>query len=100
MNEYELAFIIQPSVDEARQTAIKERIAEYIASSGGEVLSSRDWGNRALAYPVRKYTAGFYVVSRFRVAAAAIAELQRMLRYTEDVLRFVVVRAEEVPQPA
>jgi small subunit ribosomal protein S6 len=100
MNEYELTVIIQPSADEAAQTAIKDRISQYVTASGGEVLSSRDWGSRALAYPVRKQSAGVYVVTRFRVAPGAIAELQRILRYTEDVLRFVAVRAEGVPQRA
>jgi small subunit ribosomal protein S6 len=100
MNEYELVFIIQPNADEARQAAVKERVAAYIAANGGEVTNMRDWGMRRLAYPIRKMSSGFYVITRFRLAPNAVAGLQRELRLNEDVLRGLIVRSEEVAAPA
>lgn len=100
MNEYELTFIVQPNSDDALRDALKQRLADYLAANGGEVLSVRDWGHRSLAYAIRKFIAGFYVVVRLRAPAEAVDELQRLLRMNEDVLRFIVVRADEVPEPA
>ena len=100
MNEYELALVIQPTADEARVQALKDRVAEYLTSNGGEVVGVKDWGHRGLAYPIGKYAAGFYSIMRIRMPSKAVAELQRTLRYIEDILRFVIVRAEEVPQTA
>ncbi|MGQ9554464.1 MAG: 30S ribosomal protein S6 [Anaerolineae bacterium] len=100
MNEYELMFIVQPNADEARQEAIKQRIADYVTSNQGEVTNVRDWGHRRLAFPIRRQASGFYVVMRLRLLPKAVEELQRLLRLNEDVLRFLMVRAEEVPTPA
>jgi small subunit ribosomal protein S6 len=100
MNEYELLFIVQPNADEARLEAINARTAEFITGNGGEVLSTRNWGHRRLSFPIRKQTSGTYILSRLRLTAHAVEELQRLLRLNEDVLRFLVVRAEEVPAPA
>lgn len=100
MNDYELILVIQPNADEARQEAIKQRISDFIASNEGEVTSVRDWGHRGLAFPVRKQVSGFYVASRLRLPAKAVEELQRLLRLNEDVLRFLMVRAERVPASA
>ncbi|MHB0875315.1 MAG: 30S ribosomal protein S6 [Anaerolineae bacterium] len=100
MNEYELALVIQPGADEAKILALKERVAEFLAANGGEVVGVKDWGHRSLAYPIGKFAAGFYTIMRIRLPSKGVGELQRSLRYVEDILRFVVVRAEEVPQTA
>jgi len=97
MRLYELTFIIHPDADEEQQDAIKQRIGDIASQNGGEVVSVRDWGHRKLAYPIRKQTSGFYVTMRLRMEPPAVAELQPFLRLSEDILRYLIVRADEVP---
>jgi small subunit ribosomal protein S6 len=99
MAEYELTFVIQPDADQEQQEALRQRVVDYITDAGGELLGTLEWGRRRLAFPIRNYTAGFYVTLRIRLAPSAIDDLQRMLRLNEDVLRYLVLSAEDVPAP-
>lgn len=99
MAEYELTFVIQPDADEEQLASLRERVTDYITGAGGELIGTLDWGRRRLAYPIRKHTAGFYTTMRLRLPADAIEDLQRMLRLNEDVLRYLVLSAEDVPAP-
>ena len=99
MNEYELTFIIRADAEEERQTEIKERIQQHVVERGGEMAGMRDWGQRRLAYPIRKQTSGNYVSMRFRLPPTETEGLQRALRLNEDILRYLLLSASEVPAP-
>ena len=99
MRDYEIASILSLNLDESGLAALTERIASWIAAAGGEVASVDNWGRRKLAYPIKKQREGHYVFWSASLPPAAPAEIERQMRLNEDVLRFMVVRAELPPPP-
>ncbi|MCI0475480.1 MAG: 30S ribosomal protein S6 [Anaerolineales bacterium] len=93
---YELMYIVRPTLDEQTLATVTEKVDKYIAAAGGEILKREDWGKRRLAFPIAKFTEGFYSVLQIKLAAPAVRELERNLKLSEDVLRFLVTRVEEV----
>lgn len=94
-HEYELVFITQPDVDDAGLEAINERVSQFIAAENGEIEATELWGRRPLAYPIQNHMEGNYVLQRFEMDPGATDELQRLLRFNEDVIRFLLIRTDE-----
>ena len=94
-HEYELVYIVQPEVSDDALTSFNERVTELIGAQNGEVTGTELWGKRTLAYPIRKQFEGHYVLHRFEMAPTGTPELERMLRFSEDVLRYLVIRTDE-----
>ena len=92
MNDYELIYIITPRRGPAEIEQIGTWLAGQVTSGGGEVLSSRTWGRRRMAYPIAHNLDGTYVIARLRMPAAAAVALDRALHIQEDVLRHMVIR--------
>jgi small subunit ribosomal protein S6 len=95
MRNYEVAFIAQPDLDEASLTALLERTKGWITAAGGQIAQVDQWGRRKLAYPIHKQTEGHYVFIQTQLPATATREIERSLRLTEQVLRFMIIRADE-----
>ena len=91
---YELVYIVRPTVDEQALAAVNERVEKFIAGNGGEITRRDDWGKRRLAYPIFKFTEGFYSVLQLNLPSKAVRELERSLKLTEEVLRYLVVRLD------
>jgi small subunit ribosomal protein S6 len=87
-------YIVRPTVDEQTLAAVNDKVEKVIAASGGSVTQRDDWGKRRLAFPISKFTEGFYTVLQFDFPPTAVSDLERALGLTEEVLRFIVVRAE------
>jgi small subunit ribosomal protein S6 len=98
---YELTFIVKPDVDATNLTAIIDRVKEFITAEGGSIVKVDQWGLRRLMYPIRKYREGHYVFALVQLNAPAIARIESRLRLNEDVIRYLLIRAdEETPAPA
>ena len=95
MYDYEIALIIRPEVEEEGQAALIERLGELLTSEGGEVADVETWGRRRLAYPIRNFTEGYYVMFEAKVDPTRFVDIERNMQYTEDILRYLVVRKEE-----
>ncbi len=93
--EYELVYIVQPNVDDQGLSSLNERLSQVIAGQKGEITATELWGRRTLAYPINRYFEGHYVLQRFQMAPEGTAELDRFLRFTEDVIRHLLVRTDE-----
>ena len=91
---YELMYIVRPTLDEQALVAVHGRVDKYIAAAGGEIAKREDWGKRRLAYPIAKFTEGFYSVLQIKLAPTAVRELERNLQLTEEVLRYLATRVE------
>jgi len=91
MREYEVVFIAHPELDETALNDLIIKVRGWITESGGEVLKTDLWGKRRLAYPIRKQREGQYVLLYSKMAASFGAQLERNLRFTEPVLRFLLV---------
>lgn len=95
MRDYEVAFIAQPDLDESSLNNLIEKAKGWISGAGGQVVKVDTWGRRKLAYPIRKQSEGQYVFITASLAPAATREIERNLRFTEQILRFLIVRADE-----
>jgi small subunit ribosomal protein S6 len=92
---YEIMFIVRPDVEEADLDKLIEGFSSNITSGGGEVKSVEKMGRRRLAYTVRKFNDGFYVLLNVTAAGSLIAEIERRLRVSEQVIKFITVRMDE-----
>lgn len=95
MRNYELSLIVHPDVDEEGFNAVVEEVKRTVADNGGQVTEMDPWGKRRLAYPVRKCEEGYYVVMRAQMEQDAIPELERNLKLTENIIRYLLVRSTQ-----
>jgi small subunit ribosomal protein S6 len=95
LTKYEFTYILDPLVDEAAAEKNLERYAQVIQDQGGEVLDRENWGRKRLAYEIRHKTEGVYGFIRMKASPAVIAELNRVLRFDEQILRTLIVVDEE-----
>src|SRR5580698_9111629 len=91
MRVYEELFIVRPDAPEEEI----EQLTTLISSQGGNVDKSDKWGVRKLAYRVQKRTEGFYVLLQFVAKPETVMEIERRLRVTDLVLKFLTVRIDE-----
>ena len=95
VRRYELMLVLKPDAPDERASAVIDRTTRYVVASGGQIVKVAPWGRRRLAYPIDRYREGSYHIVVFESPAEAIAELERSLQITEDVLRYLVTRAEK-----
>ena len=93
MRRYELMLVLKPDAPDERAAAVIDRTTRYVVASGGQIVKVAPWGRRRLAYPIDRYREGSYHIVVFEAPAEAIAEMERSLQITEDVLRYLVTRA-------
>jgi small subunit ribosomal protein S6 len=90
MRNYELVCIIQPDLDEAAFNGLVDRVKGWVGDSGGEVAKVDVWGRRRLAFPIRKQREGQYVLLNITVNPEATADLERNIRFQENVIRHML----------
>jgi small subunit ribosomal protein S6 len=95
MRVYEELFIVRPDAPEEEIDQLIEQLTTLIAGQGGNVDKSEKWGVRKLAYRVQKRTEGFYVLLQFVAKPETVMEIERRLRVTDLVLKFLTVRIDE-----
>ena len=93
MNKYESVIIINPSVEEEGMKTLIQKFTDLI-DKDGKVEKVEELGKKRLAYEVKKNKEGYYVVFYFDANPQAIAELERNYRITDEIVKFIVVRAE------
>jgi small subunit ribosomal protein S6 len=99
--DYEMMVIVAPTVAEEGLPAVIERVSGYITGQDGTVDSTsaeNPWGRRRLAYQINDFRDAFYVLYRFHAAADAIVEIERELKLDEQVIRYLVVRYDEMTE--
>lgn len=94
MRDYELLFVLDPTLDEDKKAALIETVKSVI-NSDGEAGEADVWGERKLAYPINKKNIGYYVVMPFKANAELPKELDRRLRINENVMRHIIVCQDE-----
>jgi len=91
MKAYELLFFINPTLEEEERLATLKRIDTAIVSQGGIIDNINEWGKKKLAFEVDRLTDGDYILVDFHAEPTSIAEIDRVLRITDTVKRFMVV---------
>ncbi len=94
MRRYELMLVLRPDAPDDRIAAIIDRTTRQITADGGQIVKVAPWGRRRLAYPIQRQREGAYHIVVFEAPTGAIAELERGILITEEVLRHLVVRQE------
>jgi small subunit ribosomal protein S6 len=93
VRRYELMLVIRPDAPDEKVSAVIDRTTRYVVASGGQIVKVAPWGRRRLAYPIDRHREGSYHIIVFESPAEAIAELERSLQITEEILRYLVTRA-------
>ena len=95
MRFYELIYIADPESNEESLGVLEERIQSWIEAAGGKVLEIDRWGKRRLAYAINKKSEGFYYVLSLEMPPTASQEIERDLRLSEQVLRYLITARPE-----
>jgi small subunit ribosomal protein S6 len=94
MQKYEVMYIIRPDLEEEAIRVVVDKLNEVVQTSGGVELKVELMGKKRLAYEVRKFKEGFYVLLNFVGAAAVVDELERIMKISDNVIRFLTTREE------
>jgi small subunit ribosomal protein S6 len=92
---YEVMFIVRPDMEEADVDKLIAGLEQTITHGGGALKSTEKLGRRKLSYMVRKFNDGNYVLLVIQAEGGLIAEVERRLRVTEPVIKFITVRMDE-----
>src|SRR3974390_182735 len=92
---YELMFIVRPDMTDEDQAKLVATLESQVGTAGGTVKSLERMGKRRLAYLVRKFQDGIYVLMTLEGDGAMVKEVERRLRVTEPVIKFITVRVDE-----
>jgi small subunit ribosomal protein S6 len=92
MTCYETLFVVKPTLTDEETAAQIAKIKDIVAQNGGELLATNDMGMRKLAYPVEKNDRGYYTVLFYKAEGTLINELERNLKISEDVIKFLTVK--------
>jgi small subunit ribosomal protein S6 len=92
--------VLRTDLQEAGVKEQAERVRKLLEAQGAVVAGVHDWGLRELAYVIEKERRGYYLLVEYTGPAAAVAELERTLKLSDAVLRFVSIRQDEDSPPA
>ena len=95
MKAYELLFFVAPTISDEERVAVMKRIETTIADAEGKVDSVDEWGKRKLAYEINGLTDGDYTLVNFHADPQSVAELDRILRINDAVVRHMIVRRDD-----
>src|SRR5579872_5011428 len=95
MRVYEELFIVKPDAPEEEVDAYIGQLKELITNGKGTVEKADKWGTRKLAYRVSKYNEGIYVLFQFSSSPELVREVERRMRVTDMVIKFITVRIDE-----
>ena len=105
VRKYELIYIHPGNLPSEDVEKVDEILNGTLEKLEGELLHREDWGVRALAYPVRKFAEGRYILVRIACPAECLKEIERRFKITESVIKFLSIRLaddfvqEEIPEP-
>ena len=98
MGKYETLLLLSPELADENRREILDNLSGVIVRGNGRVLEEDDWGMRDLAYPVKKQFRGHYVRLEFAGPGEMVAELERNIRITDGIFKFLTVKlAHEAP---
>ncbi len=85
--------ILDPSLEEDPREEIIKEIQELIKKNNGQFLDINIWGKRKLAYPIKKFEDGFYIILTFNGQNETIIELNRVMKIRDNIIRFMITKA-------
>lgn len=95
LRDYELALVISPEVTEEKIDATIANLGQLFTDTGGAVADVKQWSKRRLAYPIKHFSEGNYVLARLKLKPTSCRELEAKLQISEDVLRHLLIRLDD-----
>lgn len=95
MRTYEALYIITPEADDAGIQTVAKGVEDLVTDNGGVIVRSEIWGRRRMAYTVKKFTEGCFVLLRFDAEPEFITKLELHFRLSEQIFRHLVVHFDE-----
>jgi len=95
MRKYEIMYIVRPDIEEEAQTALIERFNKVLTDNGAEIEKVDEKGKRRFAYEINNYRDGYYIIINFTSGEEAVNEFDRQAKFTDDIVRHMVVRDVE-----
>ena len=95
MNKYELALVVNAKIEDEERAAVVDKCKALIERFGGTITNVDEWGKKRLAYEIQKTREGFYYFIALECAGTAPAEIESRVRIMDNVLRYLVVKADE-----
>jgi small subunit ribosomal protein S6 len=99
LTEYETTVVVRPDISGDAVETTLDRIRETVSQRGGKLVAINHWGKKKLAYEINKHTRGIYVHTHYLGGSDMVAEIERNLRISDNVLRFLTVKLEENVAP-
>ena len=95
MTDYEVMFIVKPDLDEETTTAVVDKLQRVLTERGATIVNVDRWGRRRLAYEVAGFNDGQYVVMNFQSQPEAAKELERVMKISDEVIRYLLIRKDD-----
>ena len=99
MRHYETLFIITPDIAEEETAEVVEKYSSLLAEQGGVMAKVENWGRRRLAYEVKKFNKGYFVLFDYGAEPQSVTELERNFKIDEQVIRFMTVKQDDFFDP-
>ena len=93
--KYEIMFIVRPNLEENDLKAVVKNFEEVLTKNGAKIESTKEMGQRELAYEINKFQTGYYYLFVVEAESAAVKEFDRVARINESLLRHLVVKVED-----
>jgi small subunit ribosomal protein S6 len=95
MRNYELVLVLKPELTDETQEGFVQKVARWVTDKGGSISQTDKWGRKKLAYPLKQFMEGIYVLTKFSAEPALVRDVEKNLRLSEEVLRHLVVKLED-----
>ncbi|MGL4338788.1 MAG: 30S ribosomal protein S6 [Turicibacter sp.] len=94
MRKYEIMYVIRPNLEEEGRKAVIANFNEMFTKMDAEIVESKEWGMRELAYAIQDFTKGYYVVLTVNASIEAKNEFDRLAGISEDVIRYIAIKED------
>ena len=99
MNHYETIYIVNPTLDDDSLKEAIDKFSDLIKKLKGTIVKINEWGKRKLAYEVKRFDKGYYVVLDFCALPKMVTELERNLKLDDRILKYITVKIDENVDP-
>ncbi|MEA3359017.1 MAG: 30S ribosomal protein S6 [Thermodesulfobacteriota bacterium] len=99
MRHYEMVYIINPNLEAESLKEVVDKFSDIVNKLKGTIIEVNEWGKRKLAYEIKKFDKGYYVLLDFCGLPAAVKELERNLKLDERVLKYLNIKLDEEIDP-
>jgi small subunit ribosomal protein S6 len=93
VSNYELVYVISPAIAEEAVPNVLNKVGEFVTKAGGNVTEVAQWGRKKLAYPIRKFNEGNYVLAKIEMKSSGAKGLETSLKLSSEVIRHLLIKS-------